>query len=129
MGAVHASSHSEVAPIVAGLISQGLETATHITDSEEVQEQARDLPGDTYQATTAMTVKIGETNAVWIAADRAGFCPEAAVSPLALAPACSSPWAISTTPTTSQPAPTSQCNRFSPARPSLKSCPCKGHPI
>ena len=64
MGAVHASSHSEVAPIVAGLISQGLETATHITDSEEVQEQARDLPGDTYQATTAMTVKIGETDAV-----------------------------------------------------------------
>jgi hypothetical protein len=32
-----------------------------------------------------MMVKIGETDAAWIAADRAGFCAEQAGSPLAVA--------------------------------------------
>ena len=43
---------------------------------EQVQAEARELLGDTYQAAAAMMVKIGETDAAWIAADRAGFCAE-----------------------------------------------------
>jgi transcriptional regulator with XRE-family HTH domain len=81
---VHGSRYAELAPILAALIP-GLETATRTTDSEEVRNEARELLGDTYQATAAMMVKIGETDAAWIAADRAGFCAEAAGSPLAVA--------------------------------------------
>ena len=81
---VHASRYAELAPILAGLIP-GLETATRTADSEHVQAEARELLGDTYQAAAAMMVKIGETDAAWIAADRAGFCAEAAGSPLAVA--------------------------------------------
>ena len=81
---VHASRYSELAPILAALIP-GLETAIRTADSEHVQAEARELLGDTYQAAAAMMVKIGETDAAWIAADRAGFCAEAAGSPLALA--------------------------------------------
>ena len=106
---VHGSRYAELAPILAALIP-GLETATRTADSEEVRDEARELLGDTYQATAAMMVKIGETDAAWIAADRAGFCAETAGSPLAVAAACSgwhtssSPSARSTRPTTSQPA-------------------------
>jgi transcriptional regulator with XRE-family HTH domain len=80
---VHASRYAEVAPILAALIP-GLETAVRTADGEQVAE-ARELLGDTYQAVAAMMVKIGETDAAWIAADRAGFCAEAAASPLAVA--------------------------------------------
>jgi transcriptional regulator with XRE-family HTH domain len=81
---VHASRYSEVAPILAALIP-GLEAATRTADSTQDQNEARELLGDTYQATAAMMVKIGETDAAWIAADRAAFCAEAAGSPLAVA--------------------------------------------
>ena len=81
---VHGSRYAELAPILAALIP-GLETATRTGDSEEVRNEARELLGDTYQATAAMMVKIGETDAAWIAADRAGFCAEMAGSPLAVA--------------------------------------------
>jgi transcriptional regulator with XRE-family HTH domain len=81
---VHGSRYAELAPILAALIP-GLETATRTADSEEVRSEARELLGDTYQATAAMMVKIGETDAAWIAADRAGFCAETAGSPLAVA--------------------------------------------
>ena len=81
---VHGSRYAELAPILAALIP-GLETATRTADSEQVRAEARELLGDTYQATAAMMVKIGETDAAWIAADRAGFCAEAAGSPLAVA--------------------------------------------
>ena len=81
---VHGSRYAELAPILAALIP-GLETATRTADSEDVQDEARELLGDTYQATAAMMVKIGETDAAWIAADRAGFCAETAGSPLAVA--------------------------------------------
>jgi transcriptional regulator with XRE-family HTH domain len=81
---VHASRYAELAPVLASLIP-GLETAVRTADSEPVQAEARELLGDTYQATAAMMVKIGETDAAWIAADRAGFCAEAAGSPLAVA--------------------------------------------
>jgi tetratricopeptide (TPR) repeat protein len=81
---VHASRYAELAPILATLIP-GLETAIRTADSEHVQAEAREMLGDTYQAAAAMMVKIGETDAAWIAADRAGFCAEAAGSPLAVA--------------------------------------------
>ena len=81
---VHASRYSELAPIMAALIP-GLETAVRTARNEEVQAEARELLGDTYQAAAAMMVKIGETDAAWIAADRAGFCAEQAGSPLAVA--------------------------------------------
>ncbi len=81
---VHASRYGEVAPILAALIP-GLETAVRTADSEEVQAEARELLGDTYQAVAALMVKVGETDTAWIAADRAGFCAEAAGSPLAVA--------------------------------------------
>ena len=81
---VHASRYGEVAPILAALIPS-LETAVRTAGSEQVQAEARELLGDTYQAVAALMVKIGETDAAWIAADRAGFCAEAAGSPLAVA--------------------------------------------
>lgn len=81
---VHGSRYAELAPILAALIPS-LEAATRTADSEEVRNEARELLGDTYQATAAMMVKIGETDAAWIAADRAGFCAETARSPLAVA--------------------------------------------
>ncbi len=83
-GLVHASRYGEVAPILAALIP-GLETAVRTADSEQVQAEARELLGDTYQAVAALMVKIGETDAAWIAADRASFCAEAAGSPPAVA--------------------------------------------
>ncbi len=79
---VHASRYGDVAPILAALIPS-LETAVRTASSE--QAEARELLGDTYQAVAALMVKIGETDAAWIAADRAGFCAEAAGSPLAVA--------------------------------------------
>ncbi len=81
---VHASRYSELAPIMAALIP-GLETAVRTADSEQARTEARELLGDTYQAAAAMMVKIGETDAAWIATDRAGFCAERAGSPLAVA--------------------------------------------
>jgi transcriptional regulator with XRE-family HTH domain len=81
---VHASRYAELAPVLAALIP-GLEAATRTAHSDKDQAQARDLLGDTYQATAAMMAKLGETDAAWIAADRAGFCAEAAGSPLAVA--------------------------------------------
>ena len=81
---VHASRYTELAPILAALIP-GLEAATRTAASQQDRAEARELLGDTYQATAAMMAKIGETDAAWIAADRAGFCAEAAGSALAVA--------------------------------------------
>lgn len=81
---VHASRYTELAPLLAALIP-GLESATRTAASQEDRAEARELLGDTYQATAAMMAKIGETDAAWIAADRAGFSAEAAGSPLAVA--------------------------------------------
>jgi tetratricopeptide (TPR) repeat protein len=81
---VHASRYAELAPVLAALIP-GLEAATRTARSDTDQGQARELLGDTYQATAALMAKLGETDAAWIAADRAGFCAEAAGSPLAVA--------------------------------------------
>jgi transcriptional regulator with XRE-family HTH domain len=81
---VHASRYAELAPVLAVLIP-GLEASTRTARNEADQAQARELLGDTYQATAAMMAKLGEIDAAWIAADRAGFCAEAAGAPLAVA--------------------------------------------
>jgi len=81
---VHASQYTELAPILAELIP-GLESAVRTVGSEQDQASVRDLLGDTYQATAAMLAKLGETDAAWIAADRAAFIAEAAGAPLDVA--------------------------------------------
>lgn len=81
---VHASQYSELAPILAALIP-GLETAARTARTEQLQHQARELLTDTYQATAAAMAKLGETDAAWIAADRAAFTAEAIGAPLTVA--------------------------------------------
>jgi tetratricopeptide (TPR) repeat protein len=81
---VHASRCTELAPLLAALIP-GLETASRTANSEQARDEARQLLGDTYQATAAMMARIGETDAAWISADRARFCAEAVGSPLGVA--------------------------------------------
>lgn len=81
---VHASRYGELAPVLAALIP-GLESATRTAGSKQDRAEALDLLGDVYQATAATMAKIGETDAAWIAADRAGFCAEQAANPLAVA--------------------------------------------
>jgi transcriptional regulator with XRE-family HTH domain len=81
---VHASRYTELAPILAELIP-ALESAVRTAASEQDQASARDLLGDTYQAAAAMLAKLGETDAAWIAADRAAFIAEAAGAPLDVA--------------------------------------------
>jgi len=80
---VHASRYADLAPILAELIP-GLEATVRTTTGQGLRE-ARDLLSDTYQAAAAMMAKLGETDAAWVAADRAGFCAERAGSPLAVA--------------------------------------------
>ena len=127
---VHASRYTELAPILAALIP-GLEAATRTAASQQDRAEARELLGDTYQATAAMMAKIGETDAAWIAADRAGFCAEAAGSPSRSRracsgwPTCSSPWARSTRPTTSPPASPRRWNRRSPANRARRTVPLR----
>jgi len=82
---VHASRYTELAPVLAELVPD-LETATRTT-SGSTQAEAYDLLCDSYQAAAAMMAKLGEADAAWIAADRAGFCAERAGSPLGVAAA------------------------------------------
>jgi transcriptional regulator with XRE-family HTH domain/tetratricopeptide (TPR) repeat protein len=81
---VHGSVYSELAPILASLIPE-LEAAARSQPEGELTSQASELLADTYQATAAMLAKVGETDAAWIAADRAAFTSEATGSPLAVA--------------------------------------------
>jgi hypothetical protein len=81
---VHASGCTELAPIVAALIP-GLEAASRNARTEQLRHQARELLADTYQATAATMSKLGETDAAWIAADRAAFTAEAIDAPLTVA--------------------------------------------
>jgi transcriptional regulator with XRE-family HTH domain len=81
---VHASRYSELAPILAALIP-GLENASRTARTEQLQHRARELLTDTYQATAAAMAKLGETDAAWIAADRAAFTAEAIGAPLTVA--------------------------------------------
>ena len=83
---VHASRYTDLAPVLAVLIP-GLESAARTAASNDDRTQARELLADTYQAAAAMLSKIGEMDAAWIAADRAGYAAEAAGSPLGLAAA------------------------------------------
>jgi transcriptional regulator with XRE-family HTH domain len=79
---VHASRYGELAPIVADLIPE-LEHAVRARSGPA--EEARELLTDTYQAVAAMMAKLGETDAAWIAADRAAAAAEALDQPLAVA--------------------------------------------
>lgn len=81
---VHASEYRELAPIVTKLIP-GLEAAVRLTDNPLEAEHLRNLLSDTYQAVSAMMGKLGESDAAWIAADRAAFVAEAQQDPLMLA--------------------------------------------
>jgi transcriptional regulator with XRE-family HTH domain len=81
---VHASRYTELAPILAALIS-GLEIITRQAKDERVRAGALDLLSDTYQATAALMAKLEETDAAWIAADRAAYCAEKAGEPLEVA--------------------------------------------
>jgi transcriptional regulator with XRE-family HTH domain len=81
---VQASRYTELAPILAVLIP-GMEIITRQAKDQQVREVALDLLGDTYLATAALMAKLGETDAAWVAADRAAFCAEKAGEPLAVA--------------------------------------------
>jgi transcriptional regulator with XRE-family HTH domain len=81
---VHASRYGELAPLVASLIPE-LEQAVRAAASGELAKAARELLSDTYQAVAAIMAKLGETDAAWIAADRAAFTAETLRDPLAVA--------------------------------------------
>jgi hypothetical protein len=53
-----------------------LEQAVRAPAITELTEAARELLIDTYQAVAAIMAKLGETDAAWIAADRAAFTVE-----------------------------------------------------
>lgn len=79
---VHASRYSELAPIVSRLIPELEHAARTIAPRAET---ARELLSDTYQAVAAMMAKVGETDAAWIAADRAVSTAETMRDPRAVA--------------------------------------------
>ncbi|GIH19166.1 transcriptional regulator [Rugosimonospora africana] len=81
---VHASRYSELAPILRSLISD-LEAAVRGVASDDLRRSARELLTDTYQATAAILAKLAETDAAWVAADRAAFIAETIGAPLAVA--------------------------------------------
>ena len=81
---VHASLYRELAPLAASLIPE-LEQAVRASARTELTEAARELLTDTYQAVAAMMAKLGETDAAWIAADRAAFTAEMLHDRLAVA--------------------------------------------
>lgn len=81
---VHASRYRELAPLAASLIPE-LEQAVRADAGTELAETARELLTDTYQAVAAMMAKLGETDAAWIAADRAAFNAEMLHERLAVA--------------------------------------------
>ncbi len=81
---VHASRYRELAPLIARLIPE-LEQAVRASAAPELTEAARELLTDTYQAVAAMMAKLGETDAAWIAADRAAFAAEMLHDRLAVA--------------------------------------------
>jgi transcriptional regulator with XRE-family HTH domain len=81
---VHASRYTELAPLAARLVPE-LEQAVRSPASDELTEAARQLLTDTYQAVAAMMAKVGETDAAWVASDRAAFTAEALDDPLAVA--------------------------------------------
>ena len=78
---VHASRYSELAPLLARLITN-LEIMTRQAPDGGTAVEARSLLADTYQAAAAALAKIGDGDAAWIAADRAAFVSEATKSPL-----------------------------------------------
>lgn len=80
---VHESRYGELAPLLSKLIGD-LELVVRRGPEADANE-ARKLLVDTYQAAAAALTKIGDSDAAWIAADRAVFVSETIDSPLALA--------------------------------------------
>jgi hypothetical protein len=81
---VHASRYSELAPLMNSLIP-GLERVARAIGSTDQAETIRSLLSDTYQTAAAIMAKLSETDAAWIAADRAALTAEALGDPLAVA--------------------------------------------
>ncbi|WP_248966323.1 helix-turn-helix domain-containing protein [Sphaerisporangium perillae] len=81
---VHGSRYTELAPVLAELISD-LELAVRLAPDDQLKTDAREQLADTYQAAAAMLSKLGENDAAWIAADRAAFIAESLDWPLAVA--------------------------------------------
>jgi len=66
-----------------------LEQAVRASAAPELTEAVRELLDDTYQAVAAMMAKLGETDAAWLAADRAAFAAEMLQTGSRWPPACS----------------------------------------
>lgn len=66
---VHASSYEELGPLLAGVIPD-LEIASRRPEEDDAVRVLAAL-ADAYQVAAAMLVKVGDTGAGWIAADRA----------------------------------------------------------
>jgi tetratricopeptide (TPR) repeat protein len=81
---VHASRYNKLAPLVAVLIPD-LVRAVRTDTQPGMKRETRALLTDTYQAVAAMLAKTGESDAAWIAADRAALAAEALGDPLQLA--------------------------------------------
>lgn len=81
---VHEARYDELTALLAELIPT-MERATRTAASEEMQGDARRLLADTYQMAAAMLAKTSETDAAWVAADRAAFVAEQVEDPLLVA--------------------------------------------
>jgi transcriptional regulator with XRE-family HTH domain len=66
---VHGSHYRDAAPALADLIAD-VEAASRRCDTEDRPELAR-LAASIYQAASALLAKVGETDAAWVASDRA----------------------------------------------------------
>jgi transcriptional regulator with XRE-family HTH domain/tetratricopeptide (TPR) repeat protein len=80
---VHESKYSELAPVLANLITE-LELWVRQREEPEEIDAARPILTDCYQAAAAALSKLGDGDAAWIAADRAAFVAESTGSPHAL---------------------------------------------
>jgi hypothetical protein len=78
---VHGSKYNDLAPVLADLIPD-LELAVRLAETEQLRRRAREILVDVYQATAAMMAKLSETDAAWIAADRAAHLAESLDLPL-----------------------------------------------
>jgi tetratricopeptide (TPR) repeat protein len=82
---VHASRYRSWRRLSRSWFPSWSEQAVRADGSTELTEVARELLTDTYQAVAAMMAKLGETDAAWIAADRAAFTAEMRHDRLAVA--------------------------------------------
>lgn len=79
---VHESRYDELEPLLSELIPS-LERAVRQSSPEDA-EKACDLLAQSYQAAASMLARVGESDAAWIAADRAVRAAEETSDPLAV---------------------------------------------